>query len=92
MDDYEADERRKIIAASGSGGSAQYRALETPGTLKFGESTFGDTTELRDDDGNLLVAKGCYLAWLKEPDPTHLGSHIWTDDAGVRCYCAGPAA
>lgn len=89
-EDYELVDRAKTIAAAGSGGSAQYRALETPGTIKFGVSTFGNTGELRDDDGNPLVAQACYLSWLKEPDPTHLGSHIWTDSGGVRCYCPGP--
>lgn len=87
MDDWEAEERARIIAASGSGGSAQGVPPQMAGTLKFGQHAFGQVPggpvpPLTDADGNPLVANMC--------DTLCAGSHIWTDANGVRSYCPGP--
>jgi hypothetical protein len=81
------EERAKIIAASGSGGSAQGRPPQFG--LRFGEIAFGQVPggpvpALTDDHGRPLVARAC-------ADGSHLGSHIW-DDSGTRSYCEGPYA
>lgn len=86
MSNEEAQERAKIVAASGSGGSAQGHPPEMAGTLKFGASVFGQVpgespVELRDDDGNVLTAQQCGQVEC-------IGSHIW----GVHQYCSGPVA
>jgi hypothetical protein len=79
------DERAKIIAASGSGGSAPSALPPLEHTLRFGAATFGgDDATLIDDHGNALFPKTCALSCV--------GSHIWTHESGVLCYCAGPDA
>lgn len=80
----EAAERAALIAASGSGGSAQGFPPQLIGTLRFGETVFGRIAggTLYDDDGRVLVPRECGRTGC-------VGSHVW-DDGGVRCYCAGP--
>ena len=58
-DDYEAQERERIVAASGSGGSAQGWPPGMAGP-RFDQDVFGGAgAALQDDDGNPLVAKKC---------------------------------
>lgn len=82
--EYTAWERAQIVAASGSGGSAQGVPPQMRGTLRFGESAFGQepggpVPPLTDDDGNVLTAEACGQAEC-------IGSHVW----GEHRYCAGP--
>ncbi len=84
----EDEQRAAIIAASGSGGSAQGFLPQMAGLMRFGSIAFGQEPggpmpPLVDDHGNVLMAKDC-------GDAGHVGSHIW-DDGGVRSYCAGPS-
>jgi hypothetical protein len=79
-DKWEAVQRERIIAASGSGGSALYTIPEVPGQLKFGETVFGGPdAPLMDDAGNILTAQACGSADC-------IGSHLH----GERLFCAGP--
>jgi hypothetical protein len=79
-------DRKAIIAAAGSGGSAQGRLPQQAGTMRFGEATFGgEQAGLTDDAGNALVARPCGF----EDCP---GSHIWLGADGVRNYCDGLSA
>jgi hypothetical protein len=85
----EDEERAAVIAASGSGGSAQGMPPQMAGTMRFGEQAFGQepggpVPELRDDHGNLLVAQACGREDC-------IGSHIWTHESSLRCYCAAPS-
>ena len=81
-------ERAQVIAASGSGGSAQGKPPQFG--LRFGEIAFGQVPgspvpPLMDDAGNPLILGKC------DKDAC-IGSHIWMHPDGARVYCEGPDA
>ncbi len=87
-------EQLAVIAASGSGGSAQSKvAVPTFGQTRFGGPANSDepikATALLpvNADGSEAGTKRCAMI-----DERHNGSHVWEDGTGTRYVCPGPNA